>query len=115
MIVRPKRAAFQRPSRMGESCMSDVMSRRSLVKAAAATAVVTSIAEPGAAEERAASAGAPTEWSWTSGKHYDDPFNQVDVDAIVTLPGGQEERVPGFWAGGSTWTFRYAPPVPGAC
>jgi Protein of unknown function (DUF4038)/Domain of unknown function (DUF5060) len=35
------------------------------------------------------------------------------VDAVVTLPSGQQERVPGFWAGGSTWRVRYAPPVPG--
>ena len=26
---------------------------------------------------------------------------------------GQQERMPAFWAGGSTWRVRYAPPVPG--
>ena len=94
--------------------MSDPMSRRTFVKAVAASAVVSSIAKIGAAEERAATAGTPTEWSYASGKQYDDPFNQVDVDAIVTLPSGGEERVPGFWAGGSTWRVRYAPPAPGS-
>ena len=34
-------------------------------------------------------AGMATEWSYVSGKQYSDPFNQVDVDAIVTLPSGQ--------------------------
>ncbi len=94
--------------------MSDFMSRRTFVKAVTASAVVTSIAKNAPAEERTATAGAPTEWSWTSGKQYDDPFNQVDVDAVITLPAGGEERVPGFWAGGSTWRVRYAPPAPGS-
>jgi hypothetical protein len=58
-------------------------------------------------------AGVATEWSYTSGKQYGDPFNEVDVDAVVTLPSGREERVPGFSAGGSTWSVRYAPPGPG--
>jgi hypothetical protein len=93
--------------------MSDAISRRTFVKAVAASAVVTSLARNGAAEERPATAGTPTEWSYTSGKQYADPFNEVDVDAIVSLPAGGEERVPGFWAGGSTWTVRYAPPSPG--
>jgi hypothetical protein len=48
-----------------------------------------------------------------SGKQYSDPFNQVDVDVIVTTPEGHEERVPAFWAGGSVWRVRYAPPAPG--
>ena len=94
--------------------MSDFMSRRTFVKAVTASAVVTSIAKNAPAEERTATAGTPTEWSWTSGKQYDDPFNQVDVDAVITLPSGGEERVPGFWAGGSTWRVRYAPPAPGS-
>jgi hypothetical protein len=94
--------------------MSDAMSRRTFVKAVSATAVVSSIAGPAQAEERVATSGVATEWSYVSGKQYDDPFNQVDVDAVVTLPSGAEERVPGFWSGGSTWRVRYAPPAPGA-
>jgi hypothetical protein len=93
--------------------MSDAISRRTFVKVVAASAVVSAIAKTASAEERAATAGMPTEWSFVSGKQYDDPFNQVDVDAVVTLPSGGDERVPGFWAGGSTWKVRYAPPAPG--
>ena len=93
--------------------MSDAISRRTFVKAVAASAVVGSLVPKGTAEERPATAGTPTEWSYTSGKQYGDPFNEVEVDAIVTLPAGGEERVPGFWAGGSTWRVRYAPPAPG--
>ncbi|HYK34312.1 DUF4038 domain-containing protein [Alloacidobacterium sp.] len=64
-------------------------------------------------QDRVGTSCMPTEWSYTTGKQYSDPFNQVDVDAIITLQSGQEERVPGFWAGGSTWRVRYAPPGPG--
>ncbi len=93
--------------------MSDAMSRRIFVKALAVSAVATSVVEFGMAEERAATSGVATEWSYVSGKQYSDPFNQVDVDALITLPSGSEERVPGFWSGDSTWRVRYAPPVPG--
>ena len=60
-----------------------------------------------------ATAGVATEWSYESGKEYSDPFNQLEVDAIVKTPSGAEERVPGFWGGDSTWRVRYAPPEPG--
>ncbi len=93
--------------------MSDAISRRTFVKALAASAVVSSVAKTNAAEERPATAGVATEWAYESGKQYTDPFNQVDVDAVITLPSGGEERVPAFWAGGSTWRVRYAPPAPG--
>lgn len=93
--------------------MSDVLSRRTFVKAITAAAVVGSLESGAQAEERTATAGAPTEWAWTSGHQYDDPFNQVEVDAIVTLPSGAEERIPGFWSGGSTWRVRYAPRTAG--
>jgi hypothetical protein len=89
--------------------MFDRISRRSFVKGLAASAAMTSAL----GQERAAASGTPTEWSYTSGKQYSDPFNQVDLDAIVTLPSGREERVPAFWAGGSTWRLRYAATEPG--
>jgi len=93
--------------------MLEPMSRRSFVKAVAIGSLAGS-AIPILGEEKAATSGTPAEWTYQSGKQYADPFNQVDVDAIVTLPSGKEERVPGFWAGGSVWRVRYAPPVPGA-
>lgn len=93
--------------------MAEAISRRSFVKALAASAVAGSATKMSLAEELAATAGVAAEWSYRSGKQYTDPFNQVEVDAIVTLPSGQEERVPAFWAGGSAWTVRYAPPAPG--
>jgi len=89
--------------------MSEAMSRRTFVKAVSATAMVNSISRTARAEERVATAGVATEWSYVSGKQYQDPFNEVEVDAVVTLPSGGEERVPSFWAGASTWRVRYAP------
>jgi len=93
--------------------MIDALSRRSFVKALAASAVVNSMAKSGVAEGRVATSGMATEWSYKSGKQYADPFNDVDVDAVITLPNGGEERVPGYWAGDQTWCVRYAPAAPG--
>ena len=39
---------------------------------------------------------------------YENPFTEIELDAIVTEPDGKELRVPGFWAGGDRWCFRYA-------
>src|SRR5580698_2937358 len=98
----------------GEKPMFDDMSRRSFVKALAVTAAAGSAAKTAFGEDMAATAGMATEWSYVSGKQYSDPFNQVELDAIVTTLAGKEERVPAFWAGGSTWKVRYAPQAPGA-
>ncbi|HTJ30396.1 MAG TPA: DUF4038 domain-containing protein [Acidobacteriaceae bacterium] len=89
------------------------MTRRTVLKALAAGAVVSGAGAHAMAEERVALTGAPTEWSYTSGKQYSDPFNQVDVDVVVTTPSGHEEKLPAFWAGGNVWRARYAPPAPG--
>ncbi len=48
------------------------------------------------------------EWSYSSGKVYRDPFNEVQVDVIFSGPDGEERRVPAFWSGGQTWRVRYA-------
>lgn len=51
-----------------------------------------------------------TEWFYTTGKSYADPFNEVTFSAIVTDPDGQEKAVPGFWGGDNVWRIRYASP-----
>ena len=53
------------------------------------------------------------EWSYTSGKTYDDPFNEVELDVLVALHDGDSWRVPAFWAGDQEWRVRFAPPRPG--
>ena len=43
-----------------------------------------------------------------SGKTYANPFTDAQLDAVVTQSDGTQLRVPGFWAGGTDWRFRYA-------
>jgi len=40
--------------------------------------------------------------------NYANPFMDAQLDAVVTQPDGTQLRVPGFWAGGADWRFRYA-------
>ena len=54
-----------------------------------------------------------TEWSYFSGKSYADPFNEVELDLVVTDPAGAEQVVPAFWSGDLRWRVRYAPHLPG--
>ncbi|HEX3133477.1 MAG TPA: DUF5060 domain-containing protein [Planctomycetota bacterium] len=53
------------------------------------------------------------EWAFTSAKDYTDPFNEVQVDLLVTTPAGSELKVPAFWSGGQTWRVRYSSPLAG--
>ena len=53
------------------------------------------------------------EWSYVSGKAYKDPFNEIELDVLVALPDGNQQRVPAFWAGDQEWRVRYAPPMSG--
>ncbi len=53
------------------------------------------------------------EWRYTSSKAYRDPFNDVQLDAIVTDPEGHERTVPAFWSGEQTWRIRFSSPACG--
>jgi hypothetical protein len=66
------------------------------------------------AQDRYGFANCPAEWSYRSAKIYSDPFNEVDLDVIFKNPSGVEYRVAAFWAGGSEWRVRFAPPASGA-
>src|SRR2546429_450404 len=55
-----------------------------------------------------ASQNGPTEGAYTSYKTYADPFNDVQLDVVVTCPDGSEQCMPAFWAGENTWRVRYA-------
>jgi hypothetical protein len=89
-----------------------MFSRREFCRtsAGAATALLASRAT---AQQRNAIQNCPTEWSYQTGKRYADPFHEVELDVVFTLPSGESHRVPAFWAGESTWRVRYAPPVAG--
>ena len=54
-----------------------------------------------------------TEWSYSSTKAYADPFNEVELDVLITAPDGAEQRVPAFWGGEQTWRVRYLPHTTG--
>ena len=62
---------------------------------------------------RTAEQSEPIEWAYRSQKTYSDPFNEVDVDIVFIKDDGRQWRVPAFWAGGSEWRVRFAPPTPG--
>ena len=49
-----------------------------------------------------------TEWAYSSGKRYSDPFNDVLLDLLITRPDGSEQVVPTFWAGDHSWRVRYS-------
>ena len=53
------------------------------------------------------------EISLVSERTYQNPFMEVELDAIVTQPDGRQLRVPAFWAGGNRWCFRYSLLQPG--
>ena len=36
------------------------------------------------------------EWAYSSSKVYDDPFNEVTLDLLVTDPDGHAQTVPAF-------------------
>ncbi len=54
------------------------------------------------------------EWSVTSARDRADPFAEVELDAIVRDATGRVLRLPGYWAGGRTWRFRFSSATPGA-
>lgn len=54
------------------------------------------------------------EFTFTAHKTWEDPFNQLDLSAMVVEPDGRQRRIPGFWAGGSTWKLRLSGHLPGS-
>lgn len=54
-----------------------------------------------------------TEWSFSTGATYANPFQDVAVDVAITDPLGQEQVIPAFWAGDGVWRVRYAPRAEG--
>ncbi|MCU0779571.1 MAG: DUF4038 domain-containing protein [Akkermansiaceae bacterium] len=52
------------------------------------------------------------ETSYESDKAYANPFLELEVD-VVFQQGEHQWKVPAFWAGGTTWKARFAPPAQG--
>ncbi len=53
------------------------------------------------------------EISLTSSVSYTDPFNDVEVTATFTGPGGITIVRPAYWDGGTSWQIRFAPTLTG--
>ncbi len=53
------------------------------------------------------------EISFQSKKDYQDPFSDVQFDAVFIDPYGKQLTVPGFWAGEHCWKIRYASSIIG--
>lgn len=65
-----------------------------------------------AAQPMTAQQWAVFETSFTSANKYDNPFMDVQVEVVFRCS-DQQWVVPAFWAGGDSWTVRFAPPVQG--
>lgn len=52
----------------------------------------------------------PLEWSFMAQKTWKDPFNELELDVIVSDENGREWKVPAFWGGGNVWRVRFAAP-----
>ena len=55
-----------------------------------------------------------SEWAFKSGRTYDSPFADVQVDAVFTAPSGATHVMPAFYDGGGTWKLRFNPGEAGA-
>ena len=49
------------------------------------------------------------EWTYTSSKVYDDPFNAIELDVYITAPSGSVWKIPTFWRGELSWSVRFMP------
>lgn len=50
----------------------------------------------------------PTEWSLVAAKTRPNPWQEIELDAVVCSPSGRELRVPAFYAGDDVWRVRFA-------
>jgi hypothetical protein len=54
-----------------------------------------------------AAADFAVEWGVTATRQRPDSWNEIELDAVVRNTAGQTWRVPGYWAGGTSWRFRF--------
>ena len=47
------------------------------------------------------------EWKYISKKTHQDPFNELELDAVISHENGKSWVVPAFWAGGKVWKVRF--------
>ncbi len=71
------------------------------------------LAAAGVAADITAERWRVAEIALTSAVNYADPFQNVEVSATFTGPGGEVLVRPAFWDGGTSWRVRFAPTVAG--
>ena len=49
------------------------------------------------------------EWQFTTSRHYDNPFADVQLDALFTAPSGAARTMPAFYDGDGVWKLRFNP------
>jgi hypothetical protein len=54
-----------------------------------------------------------SEWAFSAGRQYDDPFNDIELDVLISDSEGRAWRVPAYWSGENEWRVRFAPPAAG--
>ena len=54
-----------------------------------------------------------TEWHYISSKARKDPFNEIQLDVIITDEEGNVYTIPAFWGGEQEWRVRFSAPKPG--
>ncbi|HEX8201475.1 MAG TPA: DUF4038 domain-containing protein, partial [Isosphaeraceae bacterium] len=79
-----------------------------LGRRAALALVLAATARADAGESTRTAANVPVEIAFTAQRDHPDPFNAITLDVVFRSPGGRTMRVPAFWAGGTSWTVRYA-------
>jgi len=84
------------------------LTRRSLLRTATLAPLVPLLCRTVRGQAQSIMAREVTEWIFVSSKPYQDPFNEIELDAIIRDPHGRECRVPAFWAGDQEWRVRYA-------
>ncbi len=55
-----------------------------------------------------------TEWNYLSDKVRHDPFNEIELDILITHEDGESWVVPAFWGGDQEWRVRFAAPECGS-
>lgn len=55
----------------------------------------------------------PVEVSLSSNKQFENPYTNVELNAVFEHESGETYEVPGFWDGDTTWRVRFAPPSSG--
>lgn len=85
------------------------MSLQSLVRlVAVVAATVCGVESPAVWSAERVESNRMAQVTFTARNPHADPFIDVEMDVVFTMPDGGKVRVPAFWAGKDKWCIRYA-------